>query len=387
MGDLDREMLLGYLMNALEDDEITYVERELLRDPKFRKELAALQEELSPLTYVYESVDPPKDLAKKTCSNLWATVDQSRKVGRFLDTAVESVVPTPHIMPIMADRSSVLEELLAVSPHHTDSLASAITVETTEAAPLENITKRLVRQSRPRTQQNSRTSRKTPTAKASPVVSDRKEKPRTFFGVVVSVAIGILIALIAFPALNYAKNQTHQYIVNKKLQKISTNPELFPQVSDEVASTEAETVPSQVNMAQCGWQEINTDQFPNLLVDNFSDRSDFDLNISDNIDLQRTLPDSFASSHFQPVSNSMLLTASENRGRNIILARQPNYSQPIGLGQYQSFDAQGFANQAWTPIVVQAENNPTVQTAYGQNVLFQNGRIFFRVLPTLTPRP
>ncbi|MDR3199764.1 MAG: hypothetical protein LBU34_18005, partial [Planctomycetaceae bacterium] len=28
----------------------------------------------------------------------------------------------------------------------------------------------------------------------------------------------------------------------------------------------------------------------------------------------------------------------------------------------------------------------TVQTAYGQNVLFHNGRIFFRILPVFTPK-
>ena len=45
---MDREILLGYLMDALDDDEIDGVQDELLGNPLLREELAQLRKELLP---------------------------------------------------------------------------------------------------------------------------------------------------------------------------------------------------------------------------------------------------------------------------------------------------------------------------------------------------
>ncbi|MDR1141078.1 MAG: hypothetical protein LBL62_05240, partial [Planctomycetaceae bacterium] len=105
MSDLNREMLLGYLTNALEDDEIAYVERELLCQPALRTELAMLQKELSPLTYVYESVDPPYNLAQRTCRRLWKHLDQMKQNSDYanhlvpetlLGSVITMTIPASH---------------------------------------------------------------------------------------------------------------------------------------------------------------------------------------------------------------------------------------------------------------------------------------------------
>ncbi|MDR1922752.1 MAG: hypothetical protein LBQ66_00140 [Planctomycetaceae bacterium] len=69
---MDQELLLGYLMNALDAEETADIERRLSRQPKLRSELAKLQKIISPLDVLFASADPPEMLAKRTCDNIWS---------------------------------------------------------------------------------------------------------------------------------------------------------------------------------------------------------------------------------------------------------------------------------------------------------------------------
>ncbi len=62
-----REDLLGYLLNALDDDERQSVFEALQKDPQLRKELDALRRQLRPLDASNADFDPPPALAELTC--------------------------------------------------------------------------------------------------------------------------------------------------------------------------------------------------------------------------------------------------------------------------------------------------------------------------------
>jgi hypothetical protein len=62
-----REDLLGYLLNALDDDERQRVFETLQKDPQLRQELEALRRELRPLDATNEDFEPPPALAELTC--------------------------------------------------------------------------------------------------------------------------------------------------------------------------------------------------------------------------------------------------------------------------------------------------------------------------------
>jgi hypothetical protein len=67
MVDSDREQLLGYLLEALEDSERESVEEELKHDPGLRKELSELRRMLRPLWGDRSDFAPPSGLADRTC--------------------------------------------------------------------------------------------------------------------------------------------------------------------------------------------------------------------------------------------------------------------------------------------------------------------------------
>lgn len=62
-----RELLLGYLLGALEADEQRRVEERLQRDVELQRELEALSECLAPLAEDCDAYEPPAGLAEKTC--------------------------------------------------------------------------------------------------------------------------------------------------------------------------------------------------------------------------------------------------------------------------------------------------------------------------------
>jgi hypothetical protein len=71
-----REQLLGYLLDALEDEERQQIEQQLEDDPSLIAELQTLRMALEPLAENYEDFEPPAGLAQRACSR----VDERRQV-------------------------------------------------------------------------------------------------------------------------------------------------------------------------------------------------------------------------------------------------------------------------------------------------------------------
>jgi hypothetical protein len=67
-----RELLIGYLLDALEPEERARVEALLASDPALRAELAELRALVLPLDEDPEHLDPPTGLAERTCDRVLA---------------------------------------------------------------------------------------------------------------------------------------------------------------------------------------------------------------------------------------------------------------------------------------------------------------------------
>jgi hypothetical protein len=63
-----RDNLLGYLLDALEDDERQEVEDQLLDNTQLQRELSNLQKRVEPLGMLPRAVEPPVGLADRTCA-------------------------------------------------------------------------------------------------------------------------------------------------------------------------------------------------------------------------------------------------------------------------------------------------------------------------------
>ena len=67
MAENAQEQLLGYLLDALEDDERQQLQQELANDPYLRQQLKTLRAALQPMEPTREPVEPPPGLARRTC--------------------------------------------------------------------------------------------------------------------------------------------------------------------------------------------------------------------------------------------------------------------------------------------------------------------------------
>ena len=374
MGEINREILLGYLMNALEDDEISHVERELLRQPTLRAELAALQQELSPLNAVYESVAPPPNLARRTCDKIWAAVEREEQMGQSFTKATEVgpiislSLPEPHFngqssaQRGLPEHSQAVEELVAASSHLPES-----------------VPKRLVRRSEKKGHRSIFPKKRKMSNSSVP-----STKRGRWIDVFTSVGVGILIAVIVFPVINYSKNQAQSYFTQNKLRKINQNVGRYEQIQGAVAQVEASEPANQLNLAHFGWQELKPDQIPFLVVNNDSNTLDPQLGIASSIESD---PLPFAMENLTPVSGLDSLIADGNSDHNIILG-QVGQDSFIGSALGLADSPVGLSNQTLYSNVGQilpVAAGSTLQTAYGQNVLFHNGRIFIRRVPVVSP--
>lgn len=70
-----RELLLGYLLGALEETERQQVEEQLERNPRLRRKLASMKRMLRPLRRSRRSFSPPKGLADRTCRMVALSAD------------------------------------------------------------------------------------------------------------------------------------------------------------------------------------------------------------------------------------------------------------------------------------------------------------------------
>jgi hypothetical protein len=74
MAENAQEQLLGYLLDALEDDERQQLHNDLARDPQLRQQLESLRAVLGPMEPGREPLEAPPGLARRTCQHVAAQV-------------------------------------------------------------------------------------------------------------------------------------------------------------------------------------------------------------------------------------------------------------------------------------------------------------------------
>jgi len=80
-----REILIGYLCGALDEDESRKVQQKLNRSESLQLELAALRKEMRPLEeyaqWMERACEPPQGLARRTCRQIWDQVDGGQQMA------------------------------------------------------------------------------------------------------------------------------------------------------------------------------------------------------------------------------------------------------------------------------------------------------------------
>ncbi|GHT23865.1 hypothetical protein FACS189419_08350 [Planctomycetales bacterium] len=225
---LEQENLLGYLLNSLDEPEMIRIERELLRKPHLRSELATLQREVAPLNYISDPVEPPNNLAKRTCVKIWDILDkQEEEKPDFLSAPVLELHKPKTAAPLRR---------FDTPPHRLlrkDANKDTHTEKETAAPIIAQIAPKKI------------------------YFSEKPPKKRwvSFFS---SVVLGMLIAFMLFPLIKFAKHSTFHYVKENQLQAINQRLDPYEQInSPQTAADTNQNAP--LYLGQFGWKELKPD--------------------------------------------------------------------------------------------------------------------------------
>ena len=312
MPEQERERLLGYLLNALDEQEAAQVKEELASQPHLRAELATLQQEIAPLNYMADPVEPPPHLANRTCAKIWKVMDNENNE----------------------------EEKKQETPPQMDSVLGFVfdPFKTVVAIPIADL-------------ELPKLKRQTESPKPKPP----KSKLSYWVGWGVSVSLGIVAAFFLFPMIRFAERSTRSYVTDSWMTEIHQRVDQYEQIYSSPGGARVEEV-LPYNLAQSGWQEITI--------------------IDSNGQFFPSAPPLY--DIFKMLTGNEISAAQEG-SHEIIRGQQPvllpgfaSWSEPIPL------DTSGIPNHI---ILSLPGQEPSVRSAFGQDILIRDGRVFFRILP------
>lgn len=284
MTDTKREILIGYAIGALEEHEELLIQQELLRDPALRQELAAIRIEFEPLRALDIPFEPPIGLAERTAQFVWNAVDERSA----------NVPPTLESFDVLAPIGG--PEILANTP------ASYAYVQNT-----------------PKKKLFTKKTWKTP-------------------DVIASIVVGVLIAVVAFPAIVQIRDRATSVIGHSQLRNMEQQVSVFAPESVLAPDSKA-----RLNDPRGIFTPVN------LAAESRLERPVLDLppeSVSDVFELERY----FGSANFTHPN----LT---ERSNILFIGEQKNGS-----------------------------NVPSLRMGYGNNVIFRDGNAYFRMIPANTKR-
>lgn len=341
MSEQKREILIGSILGALEEDEILRVERELKQSESLRNEWSALRKELEPLRLVDAPSEPPFGLASRTTRNIWDILDKNpgKEAKLFENANCLNSIPD-----VFCDDKSFghkpepasKEKVRAYSPEKTKS---------------------------------------------------PQYKPWRLPDLFVSLSVGFLIALIVFPLVHHLKNRATDIISSNEIRKFEGKLGLYP----ENAFAQDETLNG--NFWRVGapeFEHVNLEEASRVLSPstNFS-----------GLQLTSSTPNLFAVSP-KAVSVENL----ENKFADLD-GLKDDLSDPNAKKTIYDFDIDSdddvlddllhdpfYLGRSHTVFFVQSSpqlpGGATFLHSSGtQNVLFRDGHVFFRLVPSNALQP
>jgi type II secretory pathway pseudopilin PulG len=187
-----------------------------------------------------------------------------------------------------------------------------------------------------------------------------------WIGLVASVSVGILFAFILFPAMNYINRTTRSHVAETWMTEINRRVDQYEQIhgSKNDTSLLEELLP--VDLALSGWQALHSDTFaPASIICTFEHRIGSDYNANP-IEARNTT--SLGDLHY--------------------IARIHNEDDDALILQFQSENGQERITSDGTApniledmLLLMLGQESLMRSAFGQDVLIKEGRVFFRILP------
>jgi len=316
-----------YLSGNPNDREIAELDRELARTPRRGSGTAMLN----------DSVEPPPMLASRTCATIWTTMDSEKQEdytpnsGTFLDSAFfspETVLPASYLLG-----TSEPEEIKSETP---------------------------------------RASRRVE------IAEDPPRRSSHWTGLIASVSVGMVIAFFLFPMITFVTRSTQSYMTASWENEIHRRIGNYEQIHANQGNAPQNEELLPYNLAASSWQELRVEILspppprypsrPRELYGTNQPLPSFEAAVSDDFSLSAACPLGL----HQPLFNIVTSVSQEESPPVFLLRDFVNWDALI------SSDMNSMADSM---LLVTPGRENTARSAFGQNILLRDGRVFFRILP------
>lgn len=283
-----------------------------------------------------DSFEPPPGLASRTCMRIWAAMDREKEdytpnSGTFLDSAFfspETVLPPSYLLG-----TSEPEEV------------------------------REVRYEAPKPRKR---------------LEIHEEPPRRshWIGLVASISVGMVIAGFLFPVIIYVTRSTQSHVTEHWVNEINRRVGNYEQIHANHGNTPHSEELLPYNLAASRWQELRADAFilsQENRVEKIASR------IVSSGGLQTPFVAAIGPAYANPYIHETLCEIAHKHQFPVFLLEDfTDWNVLVSLDMNAMADSM---------LLVTPEQGSSVRSAFGQNILLRDGRVFFRILPGVeTPR-
>lgn len=191
------------------------------------------------------------------------------------------------------------------------------------------------------------------------VVVDEPPHSSGWLGLIASIAVGMIIAILLFPMIEYTKRSTKSYVTDNWVSEINRRVDQYEQIhGNQVIDPQIEEL-LPLNLTLSDWQELRPESMVGSLY----------------------IP---AGSMNVPVAETQISFSEYRELAEKTYAGQIPSGEPGELPEYAEWH-ELFMPDTYVQIWMQEGKN-MVRSAFGQGIFIQDGRVFFRVLPGTEPK-
>ena len=184
------------------------------------------------------------------------------------------------------------------------------------------------------------------------------EPPRRtpWIGLIASISVGMVIAGFLFPTIIYVTRSTQSYVAGSWEREINSRVGTYEQIHGQVHALQSEEL-LPYNLAASSWQELQVPANP--------------------LSSYEQPPTPFGASIVPAYANPFMHQTSGE----VVQGEQSLVLYLDGFTDWDVLIPSDVSGMADTMLLVTPGQETSVRSAFGQNILLRDGRVFFRVLP------
>jgi len=316
------------------DDERKMETQKLEKNRLGDHEVAELEQELARTprrrfdsATLSDSAEPPPRLASRTCVKIWQTIDNEVKEQDY----------TPN--------SGTFLDSAYFSPETV--LPASYLLGTSEPEEIKSVG----------------------TPKPAKRVEIDEEPPRRstpWVGLIASISVGMVIAGFLFPMIAFVTRSTQSYMTENWEREINRRVGQYEQIHANQGNGQHIEALLPYNLAASSWQELQTEMFTHFF----------------------RKPNT-GGTHANLLEGRFGKWGEEQSPRQKLYSVEPPpnplFSLFTDFPDWDTLTTSDMNAKADSMLLVTACQDTSVRSAFGQNILLKDGRVFFRVLPGTEP--